>query len=395
MTTATPPRTGLTRVVDDPGLLGKEPVALCANYTAVTADLDRGVDALLAAGVPVASLLTPEHGYWGAAQAGLSDGDGVDTPTDLPVLDTYRVAGTDLDALLGRSGADHVVVDLQDVGTRFYTYMWTLYDLLCAAARTGRRLTVLDRPNPLGRRRAGPGLDPACASFVGRESVPLQHGLTLGELARWFNAVHVPAVAGRGADLAVVELDGWDGGRRADDEPWVMPSPNLPTLDSAVLYPATGLVEGTTLSEGRGTTRPFELLGAGWTDGRLAAALRERQLPGVVVREAVFRPMFSAWAGETVHGVQLHLTDSGDFDPLATGFALLRTVADLYPDRPLWRDRSEGRPPFVDLLWGSPSLREGIDSRATLAEILRAAPDTPAIPPGTVLYPNHPAEVPA
>jgi len=394
VTAATTPRTGLTRAVDQPDLLGQDPVALCTNYTAVADDLGRGVDALRAAGVPVAALLTPEHGYWGAAQAGASDGDGTDPASGLPVLDTYQVSGAELDTLLGRTGADHVVIDLQDVGTRFYTYTWTLFDLLCSAARTGRRVTVLDRPNPLGRRPAGPGLDAACSSFVGRVSVPLRHGLTLGELARWFAAEHVPAATGRSPALDVVTVQGWDG-RPGSGEPWVLPSPNLPTRDSAVLYPVTGLIEGTTLSEGRGTTRPFELFGAAWTDAALAAALREQDLPGVAVREAVFRPTFSKWAGETVHGAQLHVLDPGAVDPVTTGHAVLRTVADLYPDQPLWRGRSDGHPPFVDLLWGSPSLREGIDSGAGLADILAVAPAAPLPPSGALLYPTHPAEVPA
>src|SRR5699024_7691356 len=137
-----PPKTGLSRVLEDPRLLGTAPIALCSNYTAVTADLRRGLDALVDAGLPVRSLLTPEHGYWGAVQAGESDGDGRDEPTGLPVLDTYQVSGTDLDALLHRTSADQIVLDLQDIGTRFYTYTWTLFDLLCSAARTGHRVVV-------------------------------------------------------------------------------------------------------------------------------------------------------------------------------------------------------------------------------------------------------------
>lgn len=392
-----PPRTGLSRVLEDPSLLGTGPIALCSNYTAVTEDLRRGLDALVAAGLPVRSLLTPEHGYWGAVQAGESEGDGQDQPTGLPVLDTYQVSGTDLDALLQRTGAEQIVLDLQDIGTRFYTYTWTLFDLLCSAARTGQRVVVLDRPNPLGSRVAGPGLEPGCASFVGRVSVPLQHGLTIGELARWFNAVHVPEQTGAAAALDVVTVAGWHGEPHPPSQPWVLPSPNMPTLDGAVLYPGTGLLEGTTVSEGRGTTKPFELFGAPWTDARLAAALSEQELPGVLVREAVFSPMFSKGAGERVHGAQLHLRDREKFDPVRTGHTLLATIAALYPDQQLWREANPGRPPFLDLLWGSPSLREGIDAGSSLEEILAAAPAQPAPPVDALLYPpeTRPTEAPA
>lgn len=387
---ANAPTTGLARVLADPSLLPGQKIALCANYTSVTADLSRGVDALHAAGVPLACLLTPEHGYWGAVQAGESDGDGVDAATSLPVLDTYLVSGPDLDALLQRSGADHLVVDLQDIGTRFYTYTWTLFDLLCSAARIGLPITVLDRPNPLGRTAAGPGLDSAFASFVGRVNVPLQHGLTLGELARWFAAEHVPANTGTTPELTVIETAGWDGAPATLEDPWVMPSPNMPTLHTAMLYPATGLIEGTTLSEGRGTTRPFELIGADWTDARLAAALREQDLPGLTVREAVFRPTFSKCADTQVHGVQLHLTDSAALDTTALAYTLLSTIARLYPQQPLWRPHEEGRPFFVDLLWGSAALREGIDDGAGLDQILAASPAPPTPPVGV-----KPAEPPA
>ncbi|ROR73884.1 exo-beta-N-acetylmuramidase NamZ family protein [Bogoriella caseilytica] len=391
--TSSAPTTGLTRVLDQPTLLPQGTVALCANYTSVTADLGRGVDALLAAGVPLTSLLTPEHGYWGAAQAGESDGEGTDAATGLPVLDSYLLEGAELEALLLRSQAEQIVVDLQDIGTRFYTYMWTLYDVMCAAVRTGQRVVVLDRPNPLGRSGAGPGLDAECASFVGRVSIPLRHGLTLGELARWFAAEHVPAATGSSPELVVIEAE-WDGSASQDTATWVMPSPNMPTLDCAALYPATGLIEGTTLSEGRGTTKPFELIGAPWTDQRLAAALREHELPGMTVREAVFRPTFAKWAGETVHGVQFHVRDAAAIDPAQTIHTVLSTVRDLYPDQELWRHRGPGidgesRPPFADLLWGSSALRHGIDSGASVEQILAASPPAPRVPADVLHYPGH------
>ena len=382
-------QTGLTRVLKGEATLPSGSLALCTNYTAVTEDLRRAVDALMEAGADIRALLTPEHGYWGAAQAGESDGDGIDEATGLPVLDTYLTEGQALDALVSRAGAERILFDVQDIGTRFYTYMWTLYDLMCSAARTDRGVVVLDRPNPLGSQVAGPGLDPRVSSFVGRASVPLRHGMTLGELARWFNQVYVPEVTGRHVDLQVIEVSGWSGRLQGEELPWVMPSPNMPTLRTALLYPATGLLEGTVLSEGRGTTAPFELFGAAWTDSRLAAALRERDMPGVDVREAVFRPTFSKWAGETVHGAQLHLTDPDEVDSVATGWTVLDTVADVYPEQQLWREQVEGRPPFLDLLWGSPALREGIDARSDLDGVLAESPRSPAAPEGVALYPKR------
>lgn len=379
--------TGLARLIAEPELIEAVPTGICTNYTGITADLRRGVDALVKAGIRLTTIFTPEHGYWGAVQAGESDGDGVDQATGIPIVDTYRCEGARLDELLRDSGVQQILVDFQDIGVRFYTYTWTLFDLLCSAARLGIRIVVLDRPNPLGGLvRTGPGLNEPCSSFVGRVSIPLQHGLTLGELGRWFNDAHVPATAGRAAELGVIAMDGWNRERQAADAPWVMPSPNIPTLTTATVFPAIGLLEGTVLSEGRGTTRPFELFGAGWTDARLTAALNERNVPGVVFREAVFRPTFSKWHGDVVHGSQLHLLDAEAFDPITTGLTVLQTIAQLHPDEQLWRAVNPGRPPFIDLLWGSATLREGIDSGADQRTILDAAPETPQVPASALLY---------
>lgn len=379
--------TGLSRVVSQPSLLAGLRTGLCTNYTGVTSDLRRGVDALTEAGIAVTTIFTPEHGYWGAVQAGESDGDGVDAITGISVVDTYLCEGDKLDALLRSSDVEQIVVDFQDIGVRFYTYTWTLFDLLCSAARIGIRIVVLDRPNPLGGTvRTGPGFDAAHSSFIGRVSIPVQHGLTLGELGRWFNAVHVPELVGHPAELEVIEIDGWKRERQTADLAWVMPSPNMPTLTTATVFPAIGLLEGTVLSEGRGTTKPFEMFGAAWTDNRLAAALNERALPGVVFREAVFRPTFSKWHGDVVHGAQLHLRDVDAFEPIATGIAVLQTVAALHPTESLWLPANPGRPPFIDLLWGSAALREGIDSATDQQGILAASPETPQVPASAILY---------
>ena len=372
--------TGLDRLLADPALIPDRPTLLCANYTSVAADLTRGLDGLVAAGIPLVGVLTPEHGYWGAAQAGDSDGDGRDERTGVPLLDTYRLDPPAIAELIRRSEAEQILLDLQDIGTRFYTYMWTMYDVLCAAQDVGIPLIIADRPNPLGPTVQGPGLEESCSSFVGRVDIPLRHGLTIGELGTWF------ARRRACADLVSV-LEARPG---ADDDPlaperWVMPSPNIPTPTTAVLYPGLGLIEGTSLSEGRGTTRPFELIGAPWTDARLAAALRERQLPGVEIREAMLRPMFSKHSGLTLHGVQIHVIDPAALDPLAVGFAVIDAAHRLYPEQPIWREqtdlvppRPEGHPPFIDLLWGSPALRHGIDAGKDLAQVLADSPPAPS-----------------
>ncbi|MGP5289749.1 exo-beta-N-acetylmuramidase NamZ family protein [Brachybacterium tyrofermentans] len=382
------PLTGLDSVVAERDLLPPGRIGLLTHFAAVTQDLDRGVDALVAAGLDVRCLISPEHGYWGTGQAGTGNDEDLDPASGLPVLDAYGLQGRELEKLLAGAGIDRVVVDLQDIGCRFYTYMWSMTDVLEACANLSLPLTVLDRPAPMATTALGPGLDPRCASFVGRYGVPLRHGSRLGQIARTIAADHLDLAV----DLQVIEAPGADG-----SAPWIAPSPNMPTLTTVALYPGTGLLEGAALSEGRGTTRPFELFGAPWCGPELTAALRELDLPGVRFREANYRPTHSAFAGERVQGAQVHLaTDLGacgpadravdpaavdpaaadptGFDPLRIGHAILATVAELYPDQPLWREAAPGRPEFIDLLWGSVALREGIADRASYDEILAASP---------------------
>ncbi|MGH8793607.1 MAG: exo-beta-N-acetylmuramidase NamZ family protein [Stackebrandtia sp.] len=380
---AAPTRTGAERVRADPSLVGGDRIGLVTNYTGVLPDLRTTVASLREAGVALTALFGPEHGLRGTTQAGKSEPDDLDGESGLPLFDTYRHSGADLDALVASSGVDTLLYDLQDIGTRFYTYVWTMYDLLASAARTGVRFVVLDRPNPIGGLAAeGPLLDVAAASFVGRASIPIRHGLTVGELARHFNAEAIPAEAGRPAELDVVGLTGWRRSHFADQTglPWVMPSVNMPTLDSALAYSGTGLFEGTNLSEGRGTTRPFELIGAPYVDARLARKLNEQRLPGVRFRDVSFAPTFHKYAGRTVRGVQLHVHDREAFAPVSTTLAMLYSLRVLYPDDFAWRDRAadagaehSGPRHAVDLLWGGDSLRLGLDARRDPAELLEAA----------------------
>jgi len=275
---------------------------------------------------------------------------------------------------------DVLVIDLQDVGSRYYTYVWTMALALQAAARAGVAVVVLDRPNPLGGTALeGGSVEPACESFVGLGAVPVRHGMTAGELARLVRG-GLPWGAPRFArpldcELTVVPMRGW---RRAHDFgstglPWVLPSPNMPTLDTAFVYPGQCLLEATNLSEGRGTTRPFEIVGAPFLDGnRLAARLEALRLPGVRFRALSFRPMFHKFAGQSCGGVQLHVTDRAVFRPYRAGLALLEAARALAPDEFRWRTlpyEFVADPPAIDLLTGSAAARRGLEAGATVDEL--------------------------
>jgi uncharacterized protein YbbC (DUF1343 family) len=382
--------TGLSALSERPELLASERVGLLTNFTGVTAGLDRNVDALLAAGVRVTALLGPEHGIRGTAQAGESESESVDQTTGLPLADTYEKSADELDEFIELSEIDTIVYDMQDIGARFWTYTWTMFDCMMAAARTGKRFVVLDRPNPIGGLvTAGPGLDPSFSSFVGRVDLPVRHGLTSGELAMLFNARDLE----QPIDLRVIPMVGWQRGTvfEETDVPWIAPSPNLPTVDTAFVFSGTGLVEGTNASEGRGTTRPFELVGAPYVDGRFLGAMRERELPGVQFRDAWFAPTFHKHAGETVRGVQLHVTDRAEFDPVDTGVSMLAVLAELYPSDFAVLPPREGvaaeKGYALDRLWGSDSLRLALAAGRDPRELL-PLPSSPelAYPELDLLY---------
>jgi uncharacterized protein YbbC (DUF1343 family) len=256
------------------------------------------------------------------------------------------------------SHIDIFVVDLQEAGCRVYTFITTLFSCLEEAARLGKTVIVLDRPNPVGGTMEGNVLLPGMTSFVGVHPIPLRHGLTMGELASFFNRD-----AGIGADLRVVPMKGWRRSMLFTDTglPWVPPSPNLPTPESAVVYPGQVLLEGTNLSEGRGTTRPFELCGAPFIDSAaLVRALGRYRLPGVVPREASFEPTFQKWRGKVCHGLQLHVTDPSVYRPVRTTLALLREVIRRRPEDFAWKkppyEYESRRLPF-DILSGDPRIR--------------------------------------
>ncbi|MFE0509830.1 exo-beta-N-acetylmuramidase NamZ domain-containing protein [Streptomyces sp. NPDC058964] len=363
-------RTGFERLADDGyAPLDGQRVGIVTNPTGITRDVRHIVDVMHAdPRVRLTAVFGPEHGFRGTAQAGGSEGRYDDPATGLPVYDTYLKSGTALAEVFTASGVDTVVFDIQDVGARFYTYIWTLYDCMEAARIAGKRFVVLDRPNPVtGRSAQGPVLHKEFASFVGREPVAQAHGMTVAELARLFNGEFL----GTPVALETVQMTGWKRSEFFDTSglPWVPPSPNMPTPDTALVYSGTCLFEGTNLSEGRGTTRPFELLGAEGIDARWAAAADGLGLPGVRFREAYFAPTFSKFQGKTVGGVQIHVHDRGVYDPVRTGIALLVTAKKAWSGF-AWRSDN-----WIDKLTGSTRVRTMIDAGAGTDEVAAAWQD--------------------
>ncbi|WP_329080475.1 DUF1343 domain-containing protein [Streptomyces niveus] len=360
-------RTGFDRLAADGyRLLAGDRVGIVTNPTGVTQDVRHVVDVMHGdEHVDLTAVFGPEHGFRGTAQAGGSEGRYDDPATGLPVYDTYQASGQRLEGIFTESGVDTVVFDIQDAGARFYTYIWTLYDCMEAAALAGKRFVVLDRPNPVtGRAALGPVLHPQFATFVGRRPIAQAHGMTVTELALLFNGEFLD----RPVELDIVRMSGW---RRADffDDtglPWVPPSPNMPTPETALVYSGTCLFEGTNLSEGRGTTRPFELLGAEGIDHAWAEAANAEELRGVRFREAYFAPTFNKFQGRTVGGVQLHVHDRESFDPVRTGIALLVTAKRSWSGF-AWREDN-----WIDKLTGSTSVRTLIDAGADTDEVAGA-----------------------
>ncbi|ARE77267.1 hypothetical protein B6R96_27780 [Streptomyces sp. Sge12] len=359
-------RTGFERLAADGyAALAGERIGVVTNPTGITADARHLVDVLHAdERVDLVAVFGPEHGFRGTAQAGGSEGASRDPATGLPVYDTYGRSGQQLADVFTAAGIDTVVFDIQDVGARFYTYIWTLYDCMRAAALAGKAMVVLDRPNPVGgRRAAGPVLERPYASFVGREPIALAHGMTAAELARLFNGEFLTEKPVR---LRTVPLSGW---RRESffgetGLPWMPPSPNMPTPDTALAYAGTCLFEGTNLSEGRGTTTPFEVVGAEGIDRRWAEAANALGLPGVWFREAYFTPTFSKHVGKVCGGVRLVVHDRAAFDPVRAGIGLLITA------RQVWNGFGWRADHWIDRLTGSDRVRTLVDAGADVDEVV-------------------------
>lgn len=338
------------------------------------ASIDRGflhvIDRLNAAdGVTLAAIFGPQHGFRSDVQDNMVETPHRDDPRRrVPIYSLYSETREPTAAML--KGLDALIIDLQDIGARIYTYIYTMANCMRAAARHGLTVIVCDRPNPIGDAVEGATLKPQWESFVGQFAIPMRHGMTIGELAGLFNdAFNI------GASLEVVKMEGWTREMYADQTglPWVMPSPNMPTLDTAIVYPGTVLFEGTLLSEGRGTTRPFELIGAPWIDAeRFAEAMNGSGLKGVYFRPAGFEPTFQKHAKQPCGGCQIHVTDRDAFKPVITGVALIDMFRRCDAKRFAWRE-----PPYeyehekmpIDILAGTDELRAQIESGMPVREI--------------------------
>jgi uncharacterized protein YbbC (DUF1343 family) len=364
---------GSSQLVASGRLKGRR-IGIVSNPASVDGEFQHIVDLLKREReVTVAALFGPQHGFRSDVQDNMIETPHTkDCARGIPVYSLYSETREPTAKML--DGLDVLVIDLQDIGARIYTYIYTMANCLRACARHHVEVIVCDRPNPIGGEAIeGPTLVSGYESFVGQFPIPMRHGLTMGEAARLFNE-HF----GIGAKLEVVTMTGWSRAMYADDTglPWVMPSPNMPTLDSAIVYPGTVLFEGTMASEGRGTTRPFEIVGAPWVHAeRFAATMNGHELPGVLSRPAVFEPTFQKHAKTACGGCQIHVRDRRAFKPVVTGVALIQEIRAADPSAFSWR-----KPPYeyehdkepIDILAGSPALRTAIDDDMSAEEISRS-----------------------
>ncbi len=369
--------TGLERLIRNGALLlmGWR-VGLVTHPAAVTRDLIDSVSALLQCGVTLTALFAPEHGFSGTVSDGQSVQDAIHGRTRLPIYSLYGATPEPTPAML--ADIDILVFDMQDVGVRFYTFISTLLYALKGAAKAHMPVVALDRPNPVnGIMREGPVLTPGFESFVGVASIPLRYGLTLGELAHYLNHAH-----GVDAELTVIPMAGWQRALWFDETglSWVPTSPAMPHFSTTVVYPGMCFLEGTNVSEGRGTALPFEVCGAPWIDGAaLAAYLNVRALPGVRFRPTQFVPLSSKHAGEVCGGVQVHVTDRATFRPVTVGLHLLAGLQALYPEDFAWLPQSwEGAHPHVDLLAGTDRVRLALDAGEDVTALVEGLQDAVA-----------------
>lgn len=365
---------GLERLLNDRiGLVKGKRVGLVVNPTSVTPDLVHAIDHLHAhPDIELTAIFGPEHGARGEAQDMIHVEEERDSRTGLPMYSLYGATKESLaptEEML--TDVDVLVVDIQDIGSRYYTYIYTMSYCMEAAAKYDREVIVLDRPNPLtGRIVEGNVLKSPMRSFVGRFPIPVRHGMTAGELANLFNEEF-----GLGSRMTVVPMRGWNREMYFDQTelPWVIPSPNMPTLQTAIVYPGMCLLEGTNASEGRGTTRPFEISGAPWVDPyALVAVLNEEDLPGVAFRPHFFQPTFQKHAGARCGGFQLHVTDRETYCSYRTGIAVVKVLRRLFHEDFAWREEPyefEKDRLAIDLLLGSDSLRKMIEVDRPLQEI--------------------------
>jgi uncharacterized protein YbbC (DUF1343 family) len=367
-----PIKLGLEKLLEDQlSLIKGARVGLICNQATVDHSFRHAADLLHEhPDVNLRALFGPQHGIRGDVQDNMIETDHtVDRETRLPIHSLYSETREPTEAML--RDVDVLVFDMQDVGCRIYTFAYTMANSMIAARRFGKKVIVCDRPNPInGIAVAGNVLEPEQASFVGQYPIPTRHGMTLGELARMFNE-HF----GTNCELEVIKMENWarDIWYDETDGPWVMPSPNIPTIDSATVFPGTVHFEGTQVSEGRGTTRPFELVGAPYIEPEeYARSLNAMELPGVYFRSCIFRPTFQKHAEVSCGGVQIHVTDRNSFEPVTAGIAMVKAVYDLYPQQFCWKlppyEYVYDRNPF-DVIAGTSSIREGIEAGTSLESL--------------------------
>jgi uncharacterized protein YbbC (DUF1343 family) len=360
---------GVERLLDEKlDLIRGRRVGLVCNQASVMPDLRHIADVFASRDeFQLTAFFGPQHGIRGDVQDNMIETEhATDARTGLPVYSLYSETREPTEEMLRE--VDTIVFDMQDVGCRIYTFAYTMANCMRAAAKFGKRVVVCDRPNPIGGTQVeGNVTESAFTSFVGQFEVPTRHGMTLGELARMYND-HF----GIGCDLEVVPMEAWAREMyfEATGLPWVLPSPNIPTVDTCVVFPATVHLEGTELSEGRGTTKVFELNGAPFIDPYACAeALDAYNFRGVVFRPCYFQPTFQKWARQTCGGVQLHITDREAFTPVIVGIAMVKTAHDLYPDRFQWKqddyEYEFGKNPF-DVVSGTDKIRKAIEADESL-----------------------------
>lgn len=309
------------------------------------------------------ALFGPQHGIYGETQDNMIEWEGFqDKLTKLPVFSLYGKTRRPVPPML--EYLDVLVIDLQDVGSRYYTFIWTMENCIQACMEMKKSLVILDRPNPIGGHKIeGPVLDRSFTSFVGQRPLSIRHGMTIGEIGSYLKNEFYPSL-----DLYIIKMDGWRRNMWFDESglPWVMPSPNMPILDTATVYPGMCLLEGTNISEGRGTTRPFEIFGAPFIKPDIfVRELNILELPGVIFRPLYFQPTFQKHAGKICGGAQIHVTNRESFKPFKTGVAILKTIHDLYPEQFEWK-----QPPYeyekmkmpIDILAGTDRLRKDIEN---------------------------------
>lgn len=363
-------------ILFDRSLLRGRTIGLVCNPASVDASFCHVIDRAERAGVRVGAIFGPQHGFRSDLQDNMIESPHGDRANRGPrVYSLYSETRIPTAEML--SGLDAIVIDLQDVGTRIYTYIYTMANCMIAAAAQGLPVVVCDRPNPAGGTAVeGPVLQPGFESFVGMYPIPMRHGMTIGELARMFNE-HFRI----GSKLEVVAMQGWtrDQYWNATGLPWVMPSPNIPTSDTVVVYPGAVLFEGTNVSEARGTTKPFELCGAPWVSPeRFCDDLNARRLPGVHFRPHAFEPVFQKHAKTWCGGCQIHVTDATVFRPVETGITLIEAFRNAGPEQFKWRTEPyeyEFVKSPIDIMYGSSRLREGLDAGQTASRIAAGWPE--------------------